>query len=93
MNVDFEWDEAKRQQNIAERGVDFRLAAQIFENPVIESEDTREDYGERRFRALGHVGDEYYLVAYTWCGKRRRIISAWKVGEDGKRRYQAILSG
>jgi uncharacterized protein len=93
MNVDFEWDEAKRQQNIAERGVDFRLAAQIFENPVIESEDTREDYGERRFRALGHVGDEYYLVAYTWRGKRRRIISAWKVGEDGKRRYQAILSG
>ena len=93
MNVDFEWDEAKRQQNIAERGVDFRLAAQIFENPVIESEDTREDYGERTFRALGHVGDEYYLVAYTWRGKRRRIISAWKVGEDGKRRYQAILSG
>ncbi|MGQ0445361.1 MAG: hypothetical protein ACT4O2_09620 [Beijerinckiaceae bacterium] len=42
----FEWDEDKRQANIAERGVDFRLAAQIFQNTIIESEDTREEYGE-----------------------------------------------
>lgn len=89
----FEWDEQKRHANIAERGVDFRLAALIFENPVIESEDTREDYGEQRFRALGHVGEEYFIVAYTWRGPRRRIISAWKVGNDGKKRYEAILSG
>lgn len=32
---------------------------------VIEKEDTREDYGEQRFRALGRVDDEYYVVAYT----------------------------
>lgn len=89
----FEWDEAKRQFNLSERGVDFRLAAQIFQSPILESVDTREDYGEQRFRALGHVGDEYFLVAYTWRGSLRRIISAWKVGDDGKRRYKAILGG
>jgi uncharacterized DUF497 family protein len=92
MTEGFEWDENKRQSNIAERGVDFRLAALIFENPVIESEDAREDYGEQRFRALGHVGDEYFIVAYTWRGFRRRIISAWKVGSDGKKRYEAIFA-
>jgi hypothetical protein len=92
MSAGFEWDEDKRKRNIAERGVDFRRAAQIFRNPVLETEDTREDYGEQRFRALGHVDEEYYLVAYTWRGNRRRIISAWKVGEDGKRRYQEILA-
>lgn len=89
----FEWDEDKRNANIAERGVDFRDAALIFQNPVLEAVDAREDYGEQRFRALGHVGDEYYLVAYTWRGSRRRIVSAWKVGENGKRRYTAILDG
>jgi uncharacterized protein len=92
MSAGFEWDEDKRKRNIAERGVDFRRAAQIFRNPAIETEDTREDYGEQRFRALGHVDEEYYLVADTWRGNRRRIISAWKVGEDGKRRYQEILA-
>ena len=91
-DTNFDWDPDKRERNIAERGVDFRLAAQIFENPVIETEDTREDYGEQRFRALGHVGDEYFLVVYTWRGDIRRIISAWKVGEDGKKRYRAILA-
>jgi uncharacterized DUF497 family protein len=44
----FEWDEDKRQRNIDERGVDFRLAALIFANRVLESDDQRNDYGERR---------------------------------------------
>lgn len=93
MAEDFEWDEEKRQANIAERGVDFRVAARIFQNSITESEDTREEYGEQRLRALGHVGDEYFIVAYTWRNSIRRIISAWKVNEDGKKRNQAILTG
>ena len=89
----FEWDELKRQANIAERGVDFADAAQIFKSTVIERTDERADYGETRFRALGRVGDDYFMVAYTWRGTKRRIITAWKVGEDGKKRYEAILNG
>jgi uncharacterized DUF497 family protein len=90
--IGFEWDEAKRLRNIEDHGVDFRLAARIFGNPVIESEDDRSDYAEARVRALGHAGEDYYLVAYTWRGKNRRIISAWRVGNHGRKRYQAILS-
>jgi uncharacterized protein len=88
-----EWDEKKRQENIRNHGVDFLRAALFFENDVIESEDTRRSYGEPRCRALGRVGDRYFLVAYAWRVHNRRIISGWKVGEDGKRRYQAILAG
>jgi uncharacterized protein len=91
--MDFEWDEAKRLSNIEERGVDFRDAALISEGTGIAKEDTREDYGEQRFRALGRVDDEYYVVvAYTRRGSAVRIISAWKVAEDGKKRYEEILS-
>jgi hypothetical protein len=90
----FEWDEEKRWQNIRDHGVDFRYAQRIFDNPTIEAEDERNDYGEIRKRALGYIEeDDYYLVVYTWRGGNRRIISAWKVGEDGKQRYQAILTG
>lgn len=88
----FEWDEEKRLSNIKERGVDFRDAALIFESPVIVKEDTREDYGEERFRALGRVDNYYYVVAYTWRGSTCRIISAWRVDEDGRKRYEEILS-
>ena len=89
--MDFEWDEAKRRRNIAARGVDFLDAALIFEGPVVENIDRRRGYGEARYRALGRVEEDYYLVVYTWRGRRRRIISAWKVGSDGQKRYQTIL--
>lgn len=87
-----EWDEAKRLKNIEEHGVDFMDAALIFENEIIlESMDNRNDYGEERIRALGGVGNDCFLVVYTWREDVRRIISAWKVNENGKKRYQKIL--
>lgn len=91
MNV--EWHEAKREENLREHQVDFADAALIFANPVLEAADDRHDYGEVRYRALGHVDNDYFVVVYTWRGNVRRLISAWKVGDDGKRRYTAILAG
>lgn len=88
----FEWDEEKRRHNIEKHGVDFLDAILIFENPVIEAEDIRREYEETRIQALGYVDHEYFLVIYTWRGARRRIISAWKVDDNGKRRYQERLS-
>jgi len=93
MSADVTWDEDKRLENIDKRGVDFREAALMFENDVVEAIDSRRDYGETRYRALGYVDDQYYLLAYTWRGRSRHIITAWKVGDHGRRRYQKILSG
>ena len=89
----FEWDEAKRAINLRDHGVDFEDAALIFAGPVIEADDTRVDYGEPRLRVVGQVEGEFFMVAYTWRGQNRRIISAWRLDDDGRRRYEAILSG
>lgn len=89
----FEWDEEKRQENWKTRHVDFLEAAAIFNDPeVIEAIDNRDDYGEERIQALGQVDGVFYLVAYTWRGPARHIITAWKVGEHGRKRYQAVLA-
>jgi uncharacterized DUF497 family protein len=72
----FEWDDDKRQRNIQEHGVDFRLAALIFKNPIIEAEDERDDYGEVRYRALDHVGDAYFVVGPTLGAVRTAVSSA-----------------
>jgi uncharacterized protein len=88
-----EWDEAKRLRNLRERGVDFIDAALIFAgSEIVEAVDARSEYGETRVRALGRVDDDWFVVVYTWRGDVRRLISAWKVGEDGRRRYQALLA-
>ena len=89
----FSWDEGKRRENWRRRKVDLLEAALIFEDPeVVESVDDRGDYGEQRIRALGQVAGTFYLVAYTWRSGTRHLITAWKVGEHGRRRYQAILA-
>jgi len=89
-----EWDEHKRQRLIAERKVDLLDAALIFENPeqILEQLDKRSDYGEKRYQAMGCVDGEWYFVVYTWRGNNRRIISAWRLDEHGKRRYQKLLT-
>ena len=93
MSLRVEWDEAKRLRNLRERGGDFIDAALVFANAeLLEAIDDRNDYGETRYRALGRVGDDWFVVVYSWRDDTRRIISAWKVGEDGRRRYQALLA-
>jgi uncharacterized DUF497 family protein len=89
--ADFSWDETKRQDNIARRKVDFARAAQIFRGPVLERLDTRVEYGENRYVALGEARGRWYVVIYTWRGQTRHIITAWTVDESGRRRYQKLL--
>jgi uncharacterized DUF497 family protein len=39
------------------------------------SEDSRREYGETRFRAVGETGGDILHVAFTWRGTAMRIIS------------------
>jgi uncharacterized protein len=72
----FEWDEAKSQDNLEKRGFDFEYAARIFKGgDLLEYEDRRRHYGERRFVAIGEIEGEILFVVYTWRGGNRRIIS------------------
>ena len=75
----FSWDESKRRENWEARKVDLLEAALIFD-------------GEQRIQALGQVDGTFYVVAYTWYGDIRHLITAWKVGENGRRRYEAIFA-
>jgi len=59
----FEWDAEKSNQCFNERGFDFAYAAQAFFDPerFIE-EDTRYEYGERRFRLIGCIEKRLFIV-------------------------------
>lgn len=74
--MDFEWDEAKSERNRRERGAGFEDVIPIFDGPVLEWEDQRQDWGEKRIVAIGSVDEDILAVIYTDRGSRRRIISA-----------------
>jgi uncharacterized DUF497 family protein len=90
--VDFEWDEAKRRANILKHGIDFVDAIEIFAGDVIETEDRRRDYGERRLVVSGEREGEVLRIIYTWRGQRRRIISARRARQNERRAYYAGIA-
>ena len=83
----FEWDNDKQQSNLDKHGVDFLDVVRIFSNPVLEWIDTRQDYGEELTISIGFNEEDYFVVVSTWRGEMRRIISAWKAGQDEKEKY------
>jgi uncharacterized protein len=87
--MDSEWDEAKREANIAKHGIDFVAAVKVFDGPFIETEDRRRDYGDRRCQALGGIDTGVMQVVYTWRDDRRRIISARRARRNERRAYYA----
>ena len=56
------FDPAKNERNVQERGLAFTLVSELDWATAVIDEDTRENYGERRFRALGCIGERLYAV-------------------------------
>jgi uncharacterized DUF497 family protein len=85
---EFEWDDAKAARNFRDHGVTFEAACEVFRDPfVLGWIDTRQNYGEDRYAAIGIVQGRLYCVAYTLRGERVRIISARGAEPYEQRKY------
>lgn len=89
--MNFEWDEKKREANLAKHGVDFIDILPLLEGAPLRLLDERQVYGETRLNCLGEIEGRLFVVTYTWRGKDRRIISARRANEREKRKYYARL--
>ena len=75
MDVEFEWDEDKRQQTLFRRGIDFIDAVLIWDDPFRQERiDTRKDYGEVRYQTIGRCRLGVLFIAYT---SREYTDSSW----------------
>lgn len=81
----FEWDESKRQLNLAKHLIDFQDAKRIFDGPVFEKIEIR--HGEERTFAIGLMEDIEIVVVYVMRGKRQRLISARRAHRDERQDY------
>jgi uncharacterized DUF497 family protein len=86
--MDFEWDTTKDTLNRRKHGIGFREALEIFRGPIVVSEDTRRDYGERRMIALGEYDGEVIRMVFTERGTSIRIISAWRANRNDRQSYR-----
>jgi len=90
----FEWDEAKRSENLRKHGIDFIDVSEIFEGPMVTHLDTRNDYGEDRIIGIGYVQNRILLVCYLELssGNVIRIISARKALSHERKSFEQEIT-
>ncbi len=87
----YEWDEAKRRDNLVKHGLSFEDASLVFAGRCVTFEDKRYGYGEERFITLGQLEGRVVVIAHTRRGKRTRIISMRKANSREQKIYQKRL--
>lgn len=86
-----EYDPAKRDWTLRERGLDFLDAGQVFGEPSLTVGDTRYDYPEERFQTFGLVGDRLAIVVWTPISGGVRVISMRKCNAREKNYFAARM--
>jgi uncharacterized DUF497 family protein len=76
--MEIEYDPAKDASNLERHGVALDDAAKLLNGSPYTIEDTRRDYGEKRFIAYGWIEARLHVCVYTLRGPSRRIISLRK---------------
>lgn len=92
--MEFEWDSEKAEMNLRQHRVSFEDAARVFLDPNrIETFDSREAYGEDRWKTVGLVEYALLAVVYTVRGKDDesiRLISARKADAHERAQYREV---
>ena len=81
----YEWDERKREMNLAKHGVDFAAMESFEWEGALEFMDGR--YVEPRWVAIGYIDLKLHTVVYTERDDLIRVISLRKATPREQRHY------
>lgn len=88
----FEWDPAKRAENLDKHGVDFMAARTLDWPTAIIDPDLRCDYREARFTAYARLGSRLHVLVFTPRKNAYRIISFRKANRREQAAYAARMA-
>ena len=91
MSISVTYDPAKRRLTLSTRGLDFDDAPLVFEGRTLQLEDTRRDYGERRFLTVGRLRGRLVVIVWTPRGNARHNISMRKGNDREEARFAQQL--
>ena len=86
------FDPIKRGRTLAERGLDFAQAKEVFAGKTFTREDDRFDYGEDRWITVGLLDQRMVVVVWTQRGNARHVISMRKANEREQATYRNRLA-
>jgi uncharacterized protein len=83
-----EFDAAKNNSNIRERGLSFDWAAQFEFDSAIMEQDSRKDYPEVRYVAIGFLDARLHVLCFTGIDGGIRVISFRKANSREVKIYE-----
>ena len=83
------YDPAKNERNIIKRGLAFDLAEGYEWSTALIAEDTRQDYLERRYQALGFIGEHLHMLVFIPRNEAVHVISLRRANKRERTRYAA----
>lgn len=87
-NVDISYDAGKSQRNLVARGLPFSCVARLVWSTALVREDTRRDYGEKRFFVLGLIDERLHAMVFTPRDGRVHVISLRKANSREVHLYE-----
>ena len=89
--MDFEWDENKRETNLAKHGLDLMAGSCLFDGrPIYSYPSPRGE--EDRYVTVGLLAEELVAVIWTERGTAIRLISLRRARDAEKRTYHTRFS-
>jgi uncharacterized DUF497 family protein len=89
MTMRVTYDPAKSSRNEELRGLPFALANDFDWSSALIVEDTREDYSESRFQALGYIDEHLCMLVFTPREGAVHVISLRRANRRERTRYAA----
>lgn len=86
-----EWNPDKNQSNRQKHMLDFEDAQEVLGETHLVFPDTRQDYGEDRFIAIGTLRGRMVVLVYTKRNDVYRIISMRKANEREQEKHKDRL--
>ena len=87
--MDISFDDAKNARNIATRGISFERALAFEWDSALIVADSRTNYGEPRFQAIGLIAERLHVLVFTPRSGKTHIISLRKANKREVKRYEA----
>lgn len=82
-----EYDEEKSRKNALERNLPFSMASEFDFKWAWIRQDTRHNYGEIRYRAIGYIGQRVHMLVFCYRSGVIRVISLRKSNKREERDY------
>lgn len=86
MGISF--DLTKSERNERERGLSFSIVEQLDWSDAVIIEDVRKNYGERRYRVLGYIGERLHAVVFTPQDGTMHVISLRKANKREVKQHE-----